>query len=286
MVVFPNLEDPEVGYPMLMLEYMPVGLLGIMMTSFLASFMSTIDTHLNWGSSYLVNDFYKRFIRPSENDQHYVGISRICVLLIMVCAGVISLFMNSISEAWKFLIALNAGIGLVQILRWYWWRISAWSEISAMLASAIISIVVFSLPQTKDNFALQMLIIVPVSTTIWIGVTFITKPVGEQKLIDFYRLVRPSGGFWHPITNKVELEQGKTVDSDRFEPKIDSGQLPGLVMWALGAIFIYSTLFAVGKIILGFYSAGIVSVIISILSGSIVISTISKIVPPESTTDL
>lgn len=204
----------------------------------------------------------------------------------MVCAGVISLFMNSISEAWKFLIALNAGIGLVQILRWYWWRINAWSEISAMLASAIISIVVFSLPQTKDNFALQMLIIVPVSTTIWIGVTFITKPVSEQKLIDFYRLVQPSGGFWHPITNKVELEQGKTVESDRFEHKIDSGQLPGLVMWALGAIFIYSTLFAVGKIILGFYSAGIVSVVISILSGSIVISTISKIVPPESTTGL
>tara|TARA_B100000519_G_scaffold200434_1_gene213585 strand:- start:1290 stop:3059 length:1770 start_codon:yes stop_codon:yes gene_type:complete len=281
MVVYPNLEDPEVGYPMIMLKYMPVGLLGIMMTSFLASFMSTIDTHLNWGSSYLVNDFYKRFIRTDADDQHYVGISRICVLIIMVCAGVISLFMDSISEAWKFLIALNAGIGLVQILRWYWWRINAWSEISAMFASAITSIIVFSLPLTKDSFALQMLIIVPVSTTVWVSVTLLTEPVSEQRLLDFYQRVRPSGGFWGPITSQIDRD----LETDQPDSQIDGGQLPGLVMWILGAIFIYSTLFAVGKIVLGFYLAGIVSASISILSGSIVISTISKIVPPESTND-
>ena len=144
MVVYPNLADAETGYPMLMLEYLPAGLLGLMMTAFLAAFMSTIDTHLNWGASYLVNDFYKRFFKPVADDNHYVVVSRISVVLIMVIAGVISLFMDSIAGAWKFLIALNAGIGLVQILRWYWWRINAWSEIAAMVASAVVSTIVFT----------------------------------------------------------------------------------------------------------------------------------------------
>ena len=174
MVVYPNLSDPEAGYPKLMLEYLPTGLLGLMLTAFLAAFMSTIDTHLNWGASYLVNDFYKRFFKPEADDRHYVVASRISVILIMLVAGVTSLFMNSIAGAWKFLIALNAGIGLVQILRWYWWRINAWSEIAAMVTSAVVSAIVFTLPQTKDNFAYQMLIIVPTSTLIWLVTTLVT----------------------------------------------------------------------------------------------------------------
>ena len=126
MVVYPGLGDPEhvnpalhdaeAGYPMLMLDYLPVGLLGLMLTAFLAAFMSTIDTHLNWGASYLVNDFYKRFFKPEATPEHYVAISRLFVILIMLIAGATSFFMNSIAGAWKFLIALNAGIGLVQIL--------------------------------------------------------------------------------------------------------------------------------------------------------------------------
>ena len=142
--------------------------------------MSTIDTHLNWGASYLVNDFYKRFFKPEAADRHYVVASRISVVLIMLVAGVTSLFMDSIAGAWKFLIALNAGIGLVQILRWYWWRINAWSEIAAMVTSAVVSTIVFTLPQTKDNFAYQMLIIVPISTLSWLIATLVTSPVSED----------------------------------------------------------------------------------------------------------
>ncbi len=191
MVVYPGLGDPEhinpalqdaeAGYPMLMLDYLPVGLLGFMLTAFLAAFMSTIDTHLNWGASYLVNDFYKRFFKPEATPGHYVTVSRISVILIMLIAGVTSLFMNSIAEAWKFLIAINAGIGLVQILRWYWWRINAWSEISAMFAALVVSIVVFLHPATKDDFALKMLIIVPSSTYIWLFVTFLTNSCFKRK---------------------------------------------------------------------------------------------------------
>ena len=199
MVVYPNLSDPEAGYPKLMLEYLPTGLLGLMLTAFLAAFMSTIDTHLNWGASYLVNDFYKRFFKPEADDHHYVVVARISVVLIMLVAGVTSLFMNSIAEAWKFLIALNAGIGLVQILRWYWWRINAWSEIAAMVTSAVVSAIVFTLPQTRDTFAYQMLIIVPISTLTWLVTTWVTAPVSEEKLIAFYQRVRPNGGWWGRI---------------------------------------------------------------------------------------
>ena len=265
MVVYPNLADPEVGYPMLMLEHLPVGLLGLMMTAFLAAFMSTIDTHLNWGASYLVNDFYKRFFRPDADDHHYVIVSRISVVLIMVIAGATSLFMNSIANAWRFLIALNAGVGLVHILRWYWWRINAWSEISAMVASAVVTLIVFILPQTKDNFAYQMLIIVPVSTLVWLIATLVTAPVQEERLIAFYNRVRPSGGWWKPIASRTNV-------------KPDSGSsTPALINWLLGSVFVYFTLFAFGKLILGFYGPGLIFLLLALVTGGLVYRGIAEL---------
>lgn len=258
MVVYPNLSDPEAGYPMLMLAYLPTGLLGLMLTAFLAAFMSTIDTHLNWGASYLVNDFYKRFFRPEADDHHYVVVSRISVVLIMLIAGVTSLFMNSIAGAWKFLIALNAGIGLVQILRWYWWRINAWSEIAAMVTSAVVSTIVFTLPQTKDNFAYQMLIIVPASTLVWLITTLITAPVSQEQLIAFYQRVRPNGGWWGRIPSLANVQS------------IAESRTPGLLNWVLGSAFVYCTLFGIGKLLLGFYGAGVLFLLIALITGGLV----------------
>ena len=258
MVVYPNLSDPEAGYPKLMLEYLPTGLLGLMLTAFLAAFMSTIDTHLNWGASYLVNDFYKRFFKPEADDHHYVVVARISVVLIMLVAGVTSLFMNSIAEAWKFLIALNAGIGLVQILRWYWWRINAWSEIAAMVTSAVVSAIVFTLPQTRDTFAYQMLIIVPISTLTWLVTTWVTAPVSEEKLIAFYQRVRPNGGWWGRIPSVANVQ-----------PTVESGT-PALLNWVLGAAFVYCTLFGFGKLLLGFYGAGVLFLLIALITGTLV----------------
>lgn len=265
MVVYPDLHDPELGYPMLMLDYLPVGLLGLMLTAFLAAFMSTIDTHLNWGASYLVNDFYKRFFKPEATPKHYVAASRISVILIMLVAGVTSLFMTSITEAWKFLIALNSGIGLVQILRWYWWRINAWSEISAMVASLIVSIIVFVHPATKDIFAFQMLIIVPISTVVWIVVTFLTEPVSTETLTNFYNRVRPSRSGWKHIAAEAKEVQDET---NRQNPQIDS-KTPALVNWVIGVIFIYSFLFSIGKLLLGFIGTGLIFLLIAIISGAI-----------------
>ena len=258
MVVYPNLKDPEAGYPMLMLNYLPVGMLGLMMAAFLAAFMSTIDTHLNWGASYLVNDFYKRFFKPHADDRHYVIVSRLAVVLIMVVAGVTSLFMDSITGAWKFLTALNAGIGLVLILRWYWWRVNAWSEISAIIASAVVTAIVFILPQTKDNFAIQMLIIVPSSTVVWLIVTFATSPVSSEKLTAFYQRVRPSGGWWGPVASHTEVK-----------PSEDDSQ-PAWINWLLGSACIYCTLFAFGKLLLGFYEVGMIFLLPALVTGYLV----------------
>ncbi len=275
MVVYPHigdpdhvnqtLQDPAVGYPLLMLEFLPVGLLGLMLTAFLAAFMSTIDTHLNWGASYLVNDFYKRFIKPDETPKHYVAISRLFVILIMLIAGVTSLFMDSIAGAWKFLIALNSGIGLVQILRWYWWRINAWSEISAMVAALVVSIFVFLHPATKDEFAFQMLLIVPISTIVWIVVTFITEPVSNETLISFYKKVRPSKTGWNWVAKAFENES-KITDTQNIQTDT---KIPALVNWIVGVIFIYSFLFSIGKLLLGFASSGLIFLLIAIVSGVI-----------------
>ena len=262
--VNPAYQDPAAGYVMLMLDYLPVGLLGLMLTAFLAAFMSTIDTHLNWGASYLVNDFYKRFITPDETPEHYVAISRLSVILIMVFAGITSLFMDSIAGAWKFLIALNAGIGLVQILRWYWWRINAWSEISAMIAALIVSICVFIIPATKDQFALQMLIIVPISTVTWLVVTFITQPVSTGTLINYYKKVRPSKLGWNGIIEEIK----KSDETSTFKTEYTT-RTPPIINWIIGVVFIYSFLFGIGKFILGFTGIGILYLFIAIISGYI-----------------
>lgn len=272
MVVYPNLEDPEAGYPMLMLDYLPVGLLGLMLTAFLAAFMSTIDTHLNWGASYLVNDLYKRFLMPEADPQHYVAISRLAVMLIMLVAGVTSLFMDSIAGAWKFLIALNAGIGLVQILRWYWWRINAWSEISAMLAALVVSIVVFLLPQTKGEFALQMLIIVPISTVVWVVVTFITAPVSTETLTKFYSRVKPSKIGWMLIAAEIKEESD---DTNGQQPYTET-RTPAMVNWIVGVIFIYSFLFSIGKLLLGFTAVGLIFLSLAIISGFIMYKNLPR----------
>ena len=267
----PTLQDPEAGYPLLMLDYLPVGLLGFMLTAFLAAFMSTIDTHLNWGASYLVNDFYKRFFKPEARPQHYVAVSRIAVILIMIVAGVTSLFMDSIAGAWKFLIALNAGIGLVQILRWYWWRINAWSEISAMFAALVVSIIVFSLPQTKE-FAIQLLIIVPISTLVWVVVTFITEPVSKETLMNFYSRVRPSKIGWKLIAGEIKVESD-TIDKQHTYTE---SKIPAMVNWIIGVIFIYSFLFSIGKLLLGETPIGLAFLLLALISGFIMYKNLPR----------
>jgi Na+/proline symporter len=203
--------------------------------------MSTISTQLNWGSSYLVNDFYKRFIKKDGTDRHYVLVSRLSTLLILFMGALTTMSMDTISGAWKFLMAIGAGTGLVYILRWYWWRINAWSEISAMLASFIISMVLqFGMdisPDDPDQFALLMILTVLGSSAVWITVTFLTSPEDDDVLVKFYNKVKPAGRLWKKVYQKHNLV--KSEDSLNVS----------LRDWVLGVILIYCFLFAVGNIL-------------------------------------
>ncbi|MFQ5708514.1 MAG: sodium:solute symporter family protein, partial [bacterium] len=248
LVLFPNIEDKQTGYILVMLSHLPTGFKGLLLASFAAAFMSTMSTHLNWGSSYVVNDFYKRFIKKDAPPEHYVAAGRWTTVGLVLASALVTSQMDTIAGAWKFLLALGAGTGSVYILRWFWWRINAWSEISAMLASFVVAIFlqsVLGLDTTKtDVFARVMLITVGISSGVWLLVTFLTAPENEATLIEFYRRVRPGGRFWKPVAGKAP------------EVKPDRGLGWDLLDWAVGIALIYSALFGVGKIILGATTAG------------------------------
>ncbi len=240
IVVYPNLADPELGYPKMMIDFLPVGLRGMMVASLLAAFMSTIDTHLHWGASYLANDIYKRFIRPGASEKHYVLAARAAMVLMAALAVGASSMMDSIEWAWKFLIAIGAGVGLVYLLRWYWWRINAWSEISAMVFSLAIAVVLFLFTplRAREYEGVRLLLIVVFSTVVWLAVTYLTAPTPPERLREFYERVRPGGRGWRHIERMF-----------RLPPASGAGRnLLGVVS---GAAFIYSSLFALGKILLG-----------------------------------
>lgn len=267
LVVYPDLSDPKIGYPKMMMDFLPVGLKGLMIASLFAAFMSTIDTHLNWGASYIVNDFYKRFIKKDAKSSHYVFVSRIAVVLIMALAGFTAYWMESIKGAWELLLSIGAGTGLVYILRWYWWRINAWSEIAAMVSSfatAMILLKFTPLGASGDlNWAYRILITVVITTLVWLLITFLTQPVNKEHLIHFYKKVMP-GGLWRPIGGELKGADSKT--------KI----LPDIINWLLGTILVYSALFGIGKVILLELKMGIVYLIISVISALLLYKNTSK----------
>ena len=193
LILYPDLDvaDKKLGYVYAMRDFLPVGLKGLLVASFLAAYMSTISTQLNWGSSYIVNDVYRRFIMKEASEAHYVLVSRAATLMVMVASILVTLVIQTISGAWQFIIEAGAGLGLVLILRFYWWRINAWSEISATVTPFLVYS--YIKVNTTVAFPETLLYIVGVTTAVWIGVTFLTKPVEEERLIQFYRRVRPGG---------------------------------------------------------------------------------------------
>jgi Na+/proline symporter len=242
------LRDPETGYIRVMIDYLPAWLRGTMVAAFAAAFMSTVGTQLNWGASYLINDFYRRFLRPGAPDRHYVVASRVATVLLTVISAVITRYMDSIAGAWQLLIVTGAGTGPVLILRWYWWRINAWSEVTAMTVAFAVSLLLqtaFGISSADPlGFAHIMLITVGVTTAAWLAVTFLTPPEPKDRLVSFYRRVRPSAALWGPIA--------------RLAPDIPQSRDLGynLLDWAAGCALIYGALFGAGKIILKDYAAG------------------------------
>ncbi len=252
VILYPNLQDREAGYVQAFVDLLPTPWRGFMLAGFAAAYMSTVATHLNWGASYLVNDFYKRFVKRDASQAHYVAVSRAATVLLFLGSIAVTSQLSSVEKAWELLLALGAGTGLVLILRWYWWRINAWSEISAMVASFAVSLLgfVFIKPRFADNdpnaTATIMLVTVACSTLVWLTVTFLTRPEPDAVLDAFYRRVRPGGPGWARVS--VRLGFGR-------EP-IPGGAL-AWTNWIAGIVAVYATLFGIGKLIFGFTGAGL-----------------------------
>ena len=254
--------DPESGYIRIVMTDLPVSLRGLMIAAFAAAYMSTIGTQLNWGASYLVNDFYRRFLVRGRGEKHYVTISQFTTMLLMFLSAVVTFFMGSIADAWKFIIALGAGTGLVYLLRWFWWRVNAWSEVAAMIAAFVTSLTVqfwFRLNESDPKeFAYIVLATVSVTTIVWLSVTFLTRPEPKETLLAFYRRVRPSAALWGPIAR----------EATDIVPQRDG--LFNLMDWLCGVAMIYMFLFGAGKIIFGERAMGLVFLAVGLALGAVI----------------
>jgi solute:Na+ symporter, SSS family len=247
---YPDLPNPEEGYVRVMVDVLPSPLKGLLLAAFAAAYMSTISTHLNWGASYLVNDVYLRFIRPNASPKAQVRASRLATGIMIALSLVVLQFLTSVEQGWKLLIGLGAGTGLVLIFRWYWWRINAWSEISAMTASFVISIALqvigFNSGDTSSpDYAIAMLITVVATTIVWITITMLTPPETDATLMKFYKQVRPGGRGWSTVAKWAGFK----------EDKIPGGAL-SWVNWVAGVISVYSMVFALGAGLTGRHLQG------------------------------
>lgn len=249
VALYPNLADKEAGYVQVMVDHLPASLRGLMLASFLAAYMSTISTHLNWGASYAINDFYRRFLRPQASEAHHLRASQAATLLLMLLAAGVTYFLDTIRGAWQLLLMIGAGTGAVYLLRWYWWRVNAWSEISAMAAAFFTSLALNTWKPFAGSeqvvFAKNMVATTAVVTAVWLGVTFLTPPEPATHLANFYRRVRPAAFGWRPIAR-----QAPDV------PAVSSGWY-NLRAWALGCALVYLALFATGEFLLGEWTSGL-----------------------------
>lgn len=260
--------DPESGYIRILISDLPASLRGLMLAALAAAYMSAIGTELNWGASYLLNDLYRRFLVCGRSEKHYVAISQATTMLLMILSAVVTFFMTSIADAWKFMIAIGAGTGLVYLLRWFWWRINAWSEVSAMIAAFVTSLTVrygFHLHESEPReFALIVLITVAVTTVVWLAVTFMTKPEPKDILLSFYRRVRPSAALWGPIAKEA-------TDVERRKDGLFN-----LMDWLCGVLMIYAFLFGAGKIIFGELGLGLAFLSAGVVFGGVIYTDLSK----------
>ena len=264
----PDLADHESSFPEMINIFLPTGLKGIMVASMLAAFMSTIDTHLNWGTSYMVNDFYKPFINSGKKVSHYIFISRILMLALMITALLLASRLSSILAAYKYLSVVFGGIATVMIARWYWWQVNPWSEISAIAASLIVgnlSHLFFASSDGQDLYAVRLVVTVASVTCVWITVTCLTsssKP--GRHIIDFYRKMKIPGPGWKKVRDLAGCEPEK------------SELLINFIGWISCVVFIYSLTLGIGKLLFHEFLVGFLCLILSILSGLVLIKVLRK----------
>tara|TARA_B110000444_G_scaffold261476_1_gene313985 strand:+ start:11165 stop:12979 length:1815 start_codon:yes stop_codon:yes gene_type:complete len=278
LIVFPDLESLSLAFPNVspdligddlaypaMMSYLPSGLLGLLIASLMAAFMSTLSTHLNWGSSYIVHDFYHRFINPNASEKSLVFLARVSTLILMIMAALVALTLQNALQAFQILLQIGAGTGLLFILRWFWYRINVYSEFTAMIVSFILA-VYLQLIHTALGFeiissSIQLLIGVGLTTLSWVLVTIFTKPESDEVLMDFYKKVHPGGPGWKYILDVAESKGEKITD------KKEKWDVPnGLLCMLFGTLSVYSVLFSVGSLIYGNNSSFLLTSIIGIVS--------------------
>ena len=277
---FPNIGDDKIGNDLAysaMLTLLPSGLLGLVLASLISAYMSTISTQLNWGSSYIVYDYYKQQITPDASEKKLVAVGRISTILLMVLSAILALLLQNALQLFNILLVFGAGTGLIFILRWFWWRINAWSEITAMFASGIISILLKLTPLgpflfNSDNGLfedyMEYPFVVIVTTCLWLIVTFITKPESDKVLINFYSKIRPGGPGW----NKVLIKSNITKEKSENKALID-----GLYAMIIGSVLIYSIMFSTGYLLYGEINLGLFFMVNSIIFGVLLVFKWRKI---------
>jgi Na+/proline symporter len=280
MLVFPKLEDIRRAFPYVdpslighdmaypaMLTFLPAGLLGLMVAGLLAAYVSTISTHLNWGTSYLVHDFYRRFMRPGADERHYVLVGRLVTGGLMVVAAGLTFVLTTAQASFNLLLSVGAGTGLIYLLRWYWWRINAWSEIAAMVSSFAVAVGFFVAGKNGATIAAttSLLITIAVTTVVWVAATYLTAPTDQKTLVSFYRLVRPAGGGWEPV--RVEAGVAPSPDS----------VAQSLLGWVLGCLVVYAALFGAGSFLYHRTAQGVVWTIVFVVAGVGLIRLISAL---------
>ena len=268
MLLYPGLGNPEEGYVRVMVDLLPPYWRGFLLAAFFAAYMSTVSTHLNWGASYLVNDVYRRFWRPEAGPAHYAAAGRLATVLMMIVAGIITYYLTSVEGAWKFLLAVGAGTGLVYLLRWYWWRINAWSEVAAMAGAFVLSLgLQFGAGLDVDDprgFAWVMLLTVAGTTAVWVAVTYATPAEPLEHLQRFCAKVRPGGPGWRRIAGPGAAAEGPGMRE--------------LLHWALGCVVVYLGLFGIGSLLLGSAGRGIVFLIAAVVLTAWIVSDSRKVV--------
>jgi Na+/proline symporter len=271
LLVFPRLDDLERAFPYVdralighdmaysaMLTFLPSGVLGLMIAGILAAYVSTLSTHLNWGTSYLVHDFYRRFARPGAPETHYVAVGRVVTGLLMLLAALLTYVLDTARQSFELMMSIGAGTGLLYLLRWFWWRVSAWSEVAAMVSSFLLAAGFFAAAKAGASVPAHVALVTSVAATtlVWVAVTYLAPPTDRRTLVTFYQRVRPAGPGWAAIRSEASLP-----------PSPDS--VPQMLLgWTLGCAFVYAALFGAGSFLYGKTAQGLIWLAVLVVSGA------------------
>jgi SSS family solute:Na+ symporter len=262
--VDPALVGHDMAYPA-MLRFLPSGILGLMVAGLLAAYVSTISTHLNWGTSYLVHDLYRRFVNTTATERHYVAVGRLVTALLMLLAALLTYVLDTARSSFELLLSIGAGTGLLYLLRWFWWRINAWAEIAAMVSSFGLAATFFILAQNGAGVSshVGLIINVLVTTLVWVSVSYLAPQTDRATLVNFYRVVRPGGRGWEPV--RAEAGVGPSPDS----------LAQSLLGWTAGCVFVYAALFGSGAFLYGNVALALTWLVALVISGFVVARVLS-----------